>query len=111
MSNDAAIANLISDIGPTIERADPAVARAALAHLFAAAVVRPVDADVEHLNPHLVAAINAFRRSATRQRKHPESSLIEAAQRAAQRLRSPPLVCTCRSRAGRVVSIGNNDRH
>jgi hypothetical protein len=39
MSNDAAIANLISDIGPTIERADPAVARAALAHLFAAAVV------------------------------------------------------------------------
>ena len=45
MSNDAAIANLISDIGPTIERADPAVARAALAHLFAAAVVRPVDAD------------------------------------------------------------------
>jgi hypothetical protein len=85
MSNDAAIANLMGDIGPTIERADPAVARAALAHLFAAAVVRPVDADVEHLNPHLVAAINAFRRSATRQRKHPESSLIEAAQRAARK--------------------------
>ena len=83
MSNDA-IDRLISDIGRTIERADPAIARAALAHLFAAAVVRPLDADVEHLNPHLVAAINAFRRSATRQRKHPGSSLIEAAMRAAR---------------------------
>ena len=110
MSNDAAIANLIGDIGPTIERADPAVARAALAHLFAAAVVRPLDADVEHLNPHLVAAINAFRRDATAQASGAIADRGRAA-RCAQRLRSPPLVCTCRSRAGRVVSIGNNDRH
>jgi hypothetical protein len=37
------------------------------------------------LNPHLVVAINAFRRSATRQRKHPDSSLTEAATRAARK--------------------------
>jgi hypothetical protein len=83
MTDQNHLLRAIRDVARMIEKVEPVVADAALAHLFAGTIARMADKE-EYLNPTSQARISMLRRSANRQRRHP-ATLAEQAQWAAHK--------------------------
>jgi hypothetical protein len=79
MTDQHHLLRAIRDVARMIEKVEPVVADAALAHLFAGTIARMADKE-EYLNPTSQARISMLRRSANRQRRHPAATLAEQAQ-------------------------------
>ena len=69
MTDQHHLLRAIRDVARMIEKDEPVVADAALAHLFAGTIARMADKE-EYLNPTSQARISMLRRSANRQRRH-----------------------------------------
>jgi hypothetical protein len=76
MTDQHHLLRAIRDVARMIEKVEPVVADAALAHLFAGTIARMADKE-EYLNPTSQARISMLRRSANRQRRHPAATLAE----------------------------------
>ena len=68
MTDQHHLLRAIRDVARMIEKDEPVVADAALAHLFAGTIARMADKE-EYLNPTSQARISMLRRSANRQRR------------------------------------------
>jgi hypothetical protein len=84
MTDQHHLLRAIRDVARMIEKVEPVVADAALAHLFAGTIARMADKE-EYLNPTSQARISMLRRSANRQRRHPAATLVEQVQWAAHK--------------------------
>ncbi len=84
MTDQHHLLRAIRDVARMIEKVEPVVADAALAHQFAGTIARMADKE-EYLNPTSQARISMLRRSANRQRRHPAATWAEQAQWAAHK--------------------------